>query len=83
MDCVIDFHGNGNDHLHLIEFILNNSYYSRIQMDPYEAFYMIRCRSTIEWYYVGEDGFIGLDFFSSYYGEGESHSRKVENGAES
>nr|WMB96861.1 hypothetical protein [Solanum melongena]WMB97140.1 hypothetical protein [Solanum aethiopicum] len=34
--CVIDFKGNWDDHLPLIEFAYNNSFHSSIQMAPYE-----------------------------------------------
>ncbi|WMV07980.1 hypothetical protein MTR67_001365 [Solanum verrucosum] len=37
--CVIDFKGNWDDYLPLIEFSYNNSYHSIIQMAPYEALY--------------------------------------------
>nr|AAV31171.1 Putative polyprotein, identical [Solanum tuberosum] len=57
--CVIDFKGNWDDHLPLIEFAYNNSYHSSIQMAPYEALYGRRCRSPIGWFEVGEAGLIG------------------------
>ncbi|WMV50450.1 hypothetical protein MTR67_043835 [Solanum verrucosum] len=59
--CVIDFKGNWDDHLPLIEFAYNNSYHSNIQMTPYEALYGRRCRSPIGWFEVGEVGLIGPD----------------------
>ncbi|WMV07964.1 hypothetical protein MTR67_001349 [Solanum verrucosum] len=59
--CVIDFKGNWDDHLPLIEFAYNNSYHSSIQMAPYEALYGRRCRSPIGWFEVGEAQLIGLD----------------------
>ncbi|KAH0661397.1 hypothetical protein KY284_026328 [Solanum tuberosum] len=60
--CVIDFKGNWDDHLPLIEFSYNNiSYHSGIQMAPYEALYGRRCRSPIRWFVVGEAGLIGQD----------------------
>ncbi|KAH0723069.1 hypothetical protein KY289_006113 [Solanum tuberosum] len=59
--CVIDFKGNWDDHLPLIEFGYNNSYHSSIQMAPYEAFYGRRCRSPIGWFKVGEEGLLGPD----------------------
>ncbi|XP_070015847.1 uncharacterized protein [Nicotiana sylvestris] len=37
--CVIDFGGNLDDHLPLIEFSYNNSYQASIGMAPYEALY--------------------------------------------
>jgi len=45
--CVIDFKGNWDDHLPLIEFSYNNSYHSSIAMAPFEALYGRRCRSPI------------------------------------
>ena len=54
--CVIDFKGNWDDHLPLIEFAYNNSYYSSIQMAPYEALYWRRYKSPIGWFKVGEAG---------------------------
>ena len=45
---VIDFKENWNDHLPLIEFSYNNSYHSRIFMDPYEALNDLRCRSLMD-----------------------------------
>ena len=41
--CVIDFRGNWDDHLPLIEFSYNNSYHSSIGMAPFEALYDRRC----------------------------------------
>ncbi|WMV59092.1 hypothetical protein MTR67_052477 [Solanum verrucosum] len=48
--CMIDFKGNWDDHLPLIEFSYNNSYHSSTQMAPYEALYGWRCRSPIGWF---------------------------------
>ncbi|WMV45972.1 hypothetical protein MTR67_039357 [Solanum verrucosum] len=38
-ECVIDFKGNWDDHLPLLEFAYNNSYHSSIAMAPFEALY--------------------------------------------
>ncbi|WMV44978.1 hypothetical protein MTR67_038363 [Solanum verrucosum] len=56
--CVIDFKGNWDEHLPLIEFAYNNSYHSNIQMAPYEALYGRKCRSPTGWFEVGEVGLI-------------------------
>ena len=48
--CLIDFKGNWDDHLPLIEFAYNNSYHSSIKMAPYEALYERKCRSPIGWF---------------------------------
>ncbi|KAL0416543.1 UNVERIFIED_CONTAM: Transposon Tf2-12 polyprotein [Sesamum latifolium] len=47
--CVIEFRGNWDDHLPLIEFAYNNSFHSSIGMAPYEALYGRKCRSPICW----------------------------------
>ncbi|GKA99129.1 putative reverse transcriptase domain-containing protein [Tanacetum coccineum] len=46
--CVIDFEGNWDDHLPLVEFAYNNSYHASIKMPPYEMLYERRCRTPIE-----------------------------------
>lgn len=58
---VLDFKGNWDEHLPLIEFAYNNSYPSSIGMAPYEALYGINCRSPICWYEVGERRMLGPD----------------------
>ncbi|WMV41155.1 hypothetical protein MTR67_034540 [Solanum verrucosum] len=45
--CVIDFKGNWDDHLPLIEFAYSNSYHSSIYMAPFEALYGRGRRSPI------------------------------------
>ncbi|GKE74261.1 putative reverse transcriptase domain-containing protein, partial [Tanacetum coccineum] len=46
--CAIDFGGNWDDHLPLVEFAYNNSYHSSIKMPPYEMLYGRKCRTPIE-----------------------------------
>ena len=38
-NCIIDFKGNWDKHLPLVEFAYNNSFYSSISMAPYETLY--------------------------------------------
>ncbi|KAI3786520.1 hypothetical protein L1987_40263 [Smallanthus sonchifolius] len=52
--CVIDFGGNWDSHLSLIEFSYNNSYHTSINMAPFEALYGLKCRSPIFWDEIGE-----------------------------
>ncbi|KAL2248214.1 UNVERIFIED_CONTAM: Retrovirus-related Pol polyprotein from transposon opus [Sesamum indicum] len=47
--CTMEFKGNWDDHLPLMEFAYNNSFHSSISMAPYEALYGRRCRSPICW----------------------------------
>ncbi|GKB28039.1 putative reverse transcriptase domain-containing protein [Tanacetum coccineum] len=51
--CVIDFGGNWDDHLPLVEFAYNNSYHASIKMPPYEMLYGRRCRTSVCWDEVG------------------------------
>ena len=60
--CIIDFKGNWDKHLPLVELSYNNSFDSSISMDPYQALYGRRCRSPIRWFKVGEFSVLGLDF---------------------
>ncbi|GJX08671.1 putative reverse transcriptase domain-containing protein [Tanacetum coccineum] len=52
--CAIDFGGNWDTHLPLVEFLYNNSYHSSVKCDPFEALYGKRCRTHIAWAEVGE-----------------------------
>ncbi|KAD3641199.1 hypothetical protein E3N88_30423 [Mikania micrantha] len=52
--CIIDFDGNWDDHLPLVEFSYNNSYHASIGMPPYEALYGRRCRTPVCWGGVGQ-----------------------------
>ena len=73
-DCVIDFKGNLENYLPLINFSYNNNYYSCIQMAPYKALYGRRCKYPIWWFEVGETSLISLDLV---HGEGKGDSREI------
>ena len=45
--CVLDFTGNWDKYITLMEFAYNNSYQSSIGMAPYEALYGRRCRTPM------------------------------------
>ena len=45
--CVMDFGGQWDSHLPLIEFAYNNSYHASIEMASYEALYGRKCRSPL------------------------------------
>ena len=57
--CVLQFKGNWDDQLALMEFAYNSSYHSSIDMAPYEAIYGKQCRSPLCWSEVGERRLIG------------------------
>ncbi|GFY87070.1 hypothetical protein Acr_05g0007090 [Actinidia rufa] len=57
--CVLDFQGNWEMHLPLVEFAYNNSFHASIGMAPYEALYGRKCRSPICWTEVGERQMLG------------------------
>ncbi|KAL9992436.1 putative nucleotidyltransferase, Ribonuclease H [Helianthus debilis subsp. tardiflorus] len=52
--CVIDFGGNWDKHLPLIEFSYNNSYHTSINAAPFEALYGRKCRTPVCWAEIGE-----------------------------
>ena len=47
--CALDFFGNWDKYIPLIEFAYNNSYQSNICMLPYEALYGKKCRTPVCW----------------------------------
>ena len=57
--CSLDFKGNWEEHLPLVEFAYNNSYQSSIGMAPFEALYGRPCRSPTCWAETGEHHLIG------------------------
>nr|GEX33417.1 retrotransposon protein, putative, Ty3-gypsy subclass [Tanacetum cinerariifolium] len=54
MACAIDFEGNWDTHLPLVEFSYNNSYNSSVKCAPFEALYGRKCQTPIAWAEVGE-----------------------------
>ncbi|GJZ08975.1 putative reverse transcriptase domain-containing protein [Tanacetum coccineum] len=59
--CVLDFGGNWDVHLPLVEFSYNNSYHSSVRCAPFEALYGRKYRSLIMWAGIGEGQLIGPD----------------------
>ena len=57
--CVINFKGNWDDHLPLIDLSCNNSYYASIGMIPFESLYGRRCRYAIGCFEVGDFSLLG------------------------
>ena len=59
--CVLDFSGNWDRYIPLMEFAYNNSYQSSIGMAPYEALYGRRCRTPVCWTELDEHKIIVPD----------------------
>jgi len=57
--CVLEQKRSWESFLPLIEFTYNNSFHSTIGMDPYEALYGRRCRTSLCWLEPGEDLTLG------------------------
>ncbi|GJT06187.1 putative reverse transcriptase domain-containing protein [Tanacetum coccineum] len=55
----IDFGGNWDTHLPLVEFSYNNSYHTSVKCALFEALYRWKCRTPIAWAKVGESQLIG------------------------
>ena len=53
--CILDFSGNWDEHLPLVEFTYNNSYQANVSMAPYETLYRRPCPSPFCWA-VGSSG---------------------------
>ena len=56
---ILDFGGNWDDHLPLVEFAYNNSFQSSIGMAHFEAMYDQKCRSLVCWDKVSEQKILG------------------------
>ncbi|GJU01744.1 putative reverse transcriptase domain-containing protein [Tanacetum coccineum] len=48
--CTIDFEGNWDTHLPLVEFPYNNNYHPSVKCAPFEALHERRCRLGTAWY---------------------------------
>ncbi|TYH48920.1 hypothetical protein ES332_D10G100900v1 [Gossypium tomentosum] len=59
--CILEFEGNWEKYLPLIEFAYNNSYQSSIKMAPYEALYGRKCRTPLYWTELNEKKIHGVD----------------------
>ena len=57
----LEWRGNWDDYLPLMEFAYNNSYHSSLGVAPYEALYGRKCKSPLCWYEVGERQMLGPD----------------------
>ncbi|KAA0047517.1 pol protein [Cucumis melo var. makuwa] len=58
--------GSWDSHLHLMEFVYNNSYQATIGMTPFETLYGRCCRSPICWGEVGEQRMLGLKLVQNF-----------------
>nr|GEY34505.1 putative reverse transcriptase domain-containing protein [Tanacetum cinerariifolium] len=57
--CAINFGKGWVNHLPLVEFSYDNSYYATIKAAPFEALYGRKCRSPVCWTEVGEAQILG------------------------
>ena len=59
--CILDFGGNWEDPLPLVEFAYNNSYQASIGMALFEALYGRPCKSPICWWEMTDRLILGPD----------------------
>ncbi|KAA3473673.1 Retrotransposable element Tf2 [Gossypium australe] len=59
--CVLEFQGNWEKYLPLVEFAYNNSFQSSLKMAPYEALYGRKCRTPLYWSELREKQIHGVD----------------------
>jgi len=62
--CALEYAGNWDNNLPLVEFAYNNSYHSSIDMTPYEALYGRRCRTPVCWDEIGERKFSKVELIN-------------------
>ena len=48
-----------------MEFAYNNSYHTSIELAPFEALYLKKCRTPVCWDEVGERSLVGLELVQS------------------
>ena len=60
MARIIDYKGSWDGHIHLVEFVYNNSFQPSIGMAPYEALYGRKCRTPLCWTELSKKKIIGL-----------------------
>ncbi|CAL2238916.1 unnamed protein product [Prunus armeniaca] len=53
--CALQFRGDWDEKLPLMEFAYNNSYQASIKMSPYDALYGKQCRTPFYWDEMGEN----------------------------
>ncbi|CAL9000046.1 unnamed protein product [Prunus brigantina] len=53
--CALQFRGDWDEKLPLMEFAYNNSYQASIKMSPYDALYGKQCRTPFYWDEVAQD----------------------------
>jgi hypothetical protein len=56
---VLEFKGNWEEHIVLVDFTYNNSHQAIIRMALYEALYGRRCRTPLCWEEVGDQKLYG------------------------
>nr|GFB03897.1 putative nucleotidyltransferase, ribonuclease H [Tanacetum cinerariifolium] len=52
--CALEWTGNWDDYICLVEFAYNNSWHASIKCAPFEMLYGRKCRASICWDQVGE-----------------------------
>nr|GFD38906.1 putative nucleotidyltransferase, ribonuclease H [Tanacetum cinerariifolium] len=52
--CALEWTGNWDDYICLVEFAYNNSWHASIKCAPFEMLYGRKCRTPICWDQVGE-----------------------------
>ncbi|KAI5335490.1 hypothetical protein L3X38_025623 [Prunus dulcis] len=52
--CALQFRGDWDEKLLLMEFAYNNSYQASIRMSPFDALYGKQCKTPLYWDEVGE-----------------------------
>ena len=76
--CVIDLKRIWDKQLVLVEFSYNNSYYSTISMDPFEASYGRRCRFLIGLFKVCEYSLFGSELINKTLGKFHMINNRLE-----
>ncbi|GJS47997.1 putative nucleotidyltransferase, ribonuclease H [Tanacetum coccineum] len=63
--CALEWTGNWDEYLCLVEFAYNNSWHSSIKGAPFELLYGRKCRAPICWNEVGDFSYLQMEVFKT------------------
>jgi hypothetical protein len=59
---VMDKPSKWEDYLHLVEFTYNNGFQASLKMNPFEALYSRKCKTSVRWDNPADRAVVGLEF---------------------
>ena len=79
--CALEFGGNWEERLSLVEFTYTNSYQSTIGMAPFKALYGRKCKTPLCWEEVGDRKLYGVELVQINTEKSEDYQGSNEGGS--